>query len=232
MVSRLIVSGDLNDILRAIAKNILGSFFGVAEGRCGVEADKYVFPLYCTALDGIMGLCESYGCKLVIKNTMVNNHLKVMLSAETAKEKTLSENAFSATTTISNMGINHLICIGTADKKNEDGEEVKLQGNTRLDLYMHPNGTISLNPYYKGFLERQAYYMHDSSESILESGKKRLRELANYKRMDIETINTDADIGDKLKAKKDGITITKPVVRKILTGRDGSYAIECELKGE
>ena len=67
-----VVSGDINTIVGNIVKGVLGSFFSAETGEIGVKASNYQFPLHCTVLDGLMGLCEVHNCKLYIRNTIEN----------------------------------------------------------------------------------------------------------------------------------------------------------------
>lgn len=223
---RITVSGDINVVIKDVVRKVLGGFFEVEDVILGVLVWYYSFPLYCTVLEGLMKMCDDHGCKLVIKNKVVDKKLRVVLSAEKAEHKTISERAFFASTTINNMGINHLVCAGTGELKDRQ----------RVHLYLWPDGSIKQNtPYYTGFLERQAFYEYTSQEDITElikGGEKRLRELAGYKKMEFKTIQTDADVGDYLRAVKDGITIEEPVTRKILTGTNRNYTIEIKTKGD
>ncbi len=221
----LVVGGDLNDIIRTVTADVLGGFFDASEEKCGIEAYKYSFAIGCSVLDGLMDLCSDHGCKLVIRNVVIDERLHVVLSAKKAEEKTLSEESFDAKTTISNMGINHLICAGTGELKNR----------LKVHLYMWPDGSVRQNPYYTGFAERQAFYDYNTQDDLAElikSGGERLKSLASYKKMEVNTAYVDADVGDYLQVKKNGMVVNQPVVRKILSGSNGIYSIEAKMKGE
>lgn len=219
------VSGDINTIVGSIVSGILGSFFSADSAEIGITVKNYAFPLHCTVLDGLMGLCGAYGCKLYIRNKVEDGALKVVVSAKAAEHKILNESAFSATITASEMGINHLICWGKGE----------LQNRIRKDLYLQPDGSVTYEQYYVGFQERQAVYENPSYESedeFVNYGIKRLKELASFTKMTITHVSADADVGDYLLAKKGNITVEQPVIRKILTFSNGTFATEIKIKGQ
>lgn len=220
-----VVSGDLNTIVGNIVTPILGGFFSADSVEIGVTVNNYQFPLHCTVLGGLMGLCEAYGCKLHIRNTIENGVLKVVVSAKVAVHKILEETAFSATITVSEMGINHLVCWGKGE----------LQERLRKDLYLQPDGSVTYNQYYTGFKERQASYensSYETEEAFINYGINRLTELASFTKMTISHVSADADVGDYLLAKKGNIVVEQPVIRKILIFSDGTFTEEINIKGQ
>lgn len=224
-VDYYVVSGDINTIVGNIVKGVLGGFFSSETGEIGVKVSNYQFPLHCTVLAGLTGLCETYNCKLYIRNVIENGALKVVVSAKAAVHKILPETAFSATITVSEMGINHLVCWGKGE----------LKERIRKDLYLQPDGSVTYNQYYAGFQERQAVYENSSYETeadFVNYGIKRLKELASYKKMVITHVIADADVGDFLLAKKGNLVVEQPVTRKILTFKNGSFAEEISIKGQ
>lgn len=242
--ARFVVSGDINVIVHDMLSGILGGFFGTNPEPLGIHVDNYAFPLHCTVLEGLSGLCEAYGCRLDIKNVIEDSKLKVIVNAKIAEHKILGETAFSSTVTISEMGINHLICF--AEKKNEKTEEQKKAEEEsgiagpeneliRRDLYLQPDGNVTFNQYYAGFKERQATYEYgyykDETEFI-NAGIKRLTELARFIKMDITHVSADADVGDYLFAKKGSMAVHQPVIRKILTFQNGVFDEELKIKGQ
>lgn len=220
-----VVSGDINTIVGNIVKGVLGGFFSAETGEIGVKVSNYQFPLHCTVLDGLMGLCEVHNCKLYIRNTIENGALKVIVSARAAVHKILSETAFSATITVSEMGINHLVCWGKGE----------LKERIRKDLYLQPDGSVTYSQYYTGFKERQAVYensSYESEEKFLNDAIKRLKELASFTKMTITHVTADADVGDFLLAKKGNIVVEQPVIQKILTFQNGTFSEEIKIKGQ
>lgn len=221
-----IANGDLNDIIAGIMQVILGGFFTASADAAGVTASNYAFPLHCTVLEGLMKLCSDHGCKLMIRSKIVEGILQVVISAVPVARITLPESAFSATVTVDQMGVNHLVCWGKGE----------LQNRIRKDIYLQPDGNITYNQYYVGFAERQAVYENSSYETETEfvnGAIKRLSELASYTRMTITEVSADqADIGDILIVKKGNLVTTAPVVRKILKMSGRSFSIETRMDGQ
>ena len=126
------------------------------------------------------------------------------------------------------MGINHLICMGTG----------QLQERQRIDLYIQEDGTIGKTQYYTGFLERTAYYDYNNVESLEElekSGTEKLKELAGYRKLEINSVEeTELEVGDIVvgRHRSMGIVVEKPIIKKILTIEGGKTSIEYQVKGE
>ena len=124
-------------------------------------------------------------------------------------------------------GINHLICLGKGE----------LSARTVVHLYVQLDGSIGKKRYYTGTDERTAVYDYSSAENaeVLETeGKKRLKELMNYKSATANTSKTDLAIGDIVSARDrdTGVSLSRPVVNKIYTYQNGIETLECKLKGE
>lgn len=221
-----IANGDLNNIIAGIAQVMFGGFFTVDADEAGVAASNYAFPLHCTVLEGLMKLCSDHGCKLLIRSKIVEGILQVELSAAPIERITLPESAFSATVTVNDMGVNHLVCWGKGE----------LQNRIRKDIYLQPDGNVTYNQYYVGFAERQAVYensSYETEEEFINNAIKRLSELAGYTRMTITEVSANqADIGDILIAKKGNLMTTAPVVRKILKMSGRTFSVETRMDGQ
>lgn len=243
--ARFTVSGDINVIVHNIISGILGGFFSTNPEPLGINVDNYAFPLHCTVLEGLSGLCEAYGCRLDIKNKIENSSLKVVVSAKIIEHKILKETAFSSTITVDEMGINHLICF--AEKRVEKTDEQKKAEEEsgiispeneliRRDIYLQPDGNITFEQHYAGFKERQATFefgsYKDNETEFINAGIKRLTELAGFIKMDITHVSADARVGDYLFAKKGNMAVHQPVTRKILTFKNGIFAEEIKIKGQ
>lgn len=235
---RFTVSDDINIIVHNIVSGILGGFFSTNPEPLGINVENYAFPLHCSVLEGLTGLCEAYGCRLDIKNTIENGSLEVVVSAKIAEHKILGETAFSSTVIVDEMGINHLICWAEKriEKTEEESGEVSPENELiRRDLYLQPDGNITFEQYYKGFKERQAVYeagSYKDETEFINNGIKKLTELASYKKMVITHVSVDADVGDYLFAKKGNLVVKQPVTRKILTFKNGSFAEEISIRGQ
>lgn len=228
-----IVSGELNDILRDILSDVLGGFFVVPNVNTGKSITSHQFRLYTTVLEGLMDMLSDCGYRLNIyaKKTEAGGRVQVFceaVPAATIEGQYDEDTGLGLRFVRSQIGINHLVCMGTG----------QLQDRQRVDLYVQEDGSIGKNQYYTGFLERTAYYDYNNSESydeLEESGKKRLKELAGYKKLEITDVNDQSlEIGDIVvgRHRTMGITVEKPVIKKILTIQGGKETIEYQVKGE
>lgn len=228
-----IVSGELNDILRDILSGVLGGFFVVPDVDTGKSIASHQFKLYTTVLEGLMDMLSGCGFRLKIyaKKTEAGGSVQVFCEAVpvTTVEGQYDEDTGLGLRFVRNqMGINHLVCMGTG----------QLQDRQRVDLYVQEDGSIGKTQYYTGFLERTSYYDYNNAESLEEleeSGKKRLKELAGYKKLEITDVEGQSlEIGDIVigRHRAMGITVEKPVIKKILTIQGGKETIEYHVKGE
>lgn len=228
-----IVSGELNAVIRDILSGVLGGFFTVPDVNSGQTITSYQFKLYTTVLEGLMDMLSEYGYRLKIYAKKTESGGSIQVFCEAVPAVTI-EGQYDEDTGLelrfvrSQMGINHLVCMGTG----------QLQNRQRVDLYVQEDGSIGKNQYYTGFLERTAYYDYNNAESLEEleeSGKKRLRELAGYKKLEITDVEGQSlEIGDIVigRHRTMGITVEKPVIKKILTIQGDKETIEYQVKGE
>lgn len=228
-----IVSGELNVIIRDILSEVLGGFFTVPNVNTGKSITSHQFKLYATVLEGLMDMLSDCGYRLKVYAKKAEAGGRVQVFCEAVPAVTI-EGQYDEDTGLglrfirSQMGINHLVCMGTG----------QLQDRQRVDLYVQEDGSIGKTQYYTGFLERTAYYDYNNAESLdelEESGKKRLRELAGYKKLEITDVEGQSlEIGDIVigRHRSMGITVEKPVIKKILTIQGGKETIEYQVKGE
>ena len=227
-----IVSGEANSVIASMISGVLGDFFTASTEDSGCTISSYQFPLYINLLDGLEGMLENYGYRLKIsaKKTASNQPIQVIVEAVQATliSGTYNEdNGIPMSFEIDNMGINHLICGGSGE----------LQNRMIRHLYIDANGNISNNQYYTGFLERQEFYDYSSAESeddLLDNGKKRLLEIASYKKLTMQAPEDyHLEIGDLIQGTfPDGTVIQSPIVQKIYKISDGIVSEEYKIKGE
>lgn len=227
-----IVSGNVQTIIAGLLENALGGFFEVPEDAEEITITSYQFPLYCTLADGIEGMLESIGCRMHIfaKKLVQGGAVHVFVEAVPAETVSGSFNDDSELPLIYEedlMGINHLLCAGQGE----------LQNRMKVDLYLDENGNVSETQYYTGFNERTAFYDFSSAESrkdLVDNGKKRLLELANSRKLSIQSMsNLELTIGDLVTAIfPDGSSMTKPIVKKIYSINGGILTTQISVKGE
>ena len=227
-----VVSGNAQEIIADLLEDVLGGFFKVPEGAEAVTISNYQFPLYVNMADGIEGMLESIGYRLDIfaKKLVQGGAVQVFCQAVKAETVQGSFNGDSALPLIyeeNKMGINHLLCAGQGE----------LQNRMKVDLYLDENGGISETQHYTGFDERTEFFDYSSAESrddLIDSGTKRLKELANSKILSVQSAeNLDYTIGDLVTAIfPDGTQIVSPIVKKIFNISGGILTTQISVKGE
>lgn len=228
----LTVSGELNEVVRKLLQEHFGTWFVVTGESTGVTV-KYQFNRYVTLLEGLTSLLESVNYKLDIKYIQgapgeagyvevsavpINNY---------SEEEEYSQDCnIQMTVRDCRRGINHLICLGKGE----------LKERIRVDLYVQKGGSIDKVQYYKGLEERTDVYDYSSADAadLEEGGKKRLKELADYKEFDMDIEKADLELGDIVSGRDHitGLHVAKPVIQKILKISNGKERIDYKLKGD
>ena len=220
-------SGDLHTIISNLVSTRFEGLFTVPATPVGRSA-SWQADRYCTILDGITDLCTENGYKLIIR-TYKSDTVKVELKAEpiTTISGTYNEdNRLSLTFTDNQMGINHLICMGSG----------KLKDRQRVDLYVDGNGHIGTTRYYTGLAEREQYFDYPNAESLSElrkQGRKKLKEIMSKKSLHINRIqDIEMDIGDTVTGRHtvSGISVSAPIDRKNFSYSGGTVKLEYHIK--
>ncbi len=224
-----VVSGDANAVIKSLLQDLLGGFFYVPDEESGITITNYTFPLYCTTLDGLMTMLDEYGARLYIHADKTAAGEAVRVTAEAAPKQTLigtlsEDSPVPLTYTDNQMGINHLVCMGSG----------QLQNRLRVDLYADNKGRISTTKYYTGFKERTAYYDYSSADSVsslTSYGKKRLKELMSGQSLQVDSVNVENEVGDLISGYVNKTSVTVPIERKVLSVKGGVYKTTYRLKG-
>lgn len=227
-----IVSGEANSVIAALLNGVLGDFFTVSTEDSGCTISSYQFPLYINMLDGIEGMLEAYGYRLKISAQKIASNQPIQVLVEAVEATLISgtyneDNGIPMSFEVDNMGINHLICGGAGE----------LQSRMIIDLYIDADGNISTTQYYTGFDERTEFYDYGNAESeddLIDNGKKRLLEVASYKKLTIEAPEEyELEIGDLVQGVfPDGTVVQSPIVQKIYKISGGLVSEEYKIKGE
>lgn len=229
----LTMSGDANRVLEKVLNKGTGLLFEVPDAESGINISKHQFR-YTTALEGLTAMLEKSKARLDIQAVQGDAGEPFKLLIRAVRIKNYSEdveyngdNQIGVSVRDFGAGINHLICLGKGE----------LAERTVVHLYVQLDGSIGKKQYYTGTDERTAVYDYSSAENaeVLESeGRKRLKELMNYKSATANTSKTDLAIGDIVSARDrdTGVSLSRPVVSKIYTYTNGIETMECKLKGE
>lgn len=229
----LILSGDINEIITQLVGDSFGSLFVVTSSKTGIEVSNWKVDRYVTLYDAIQKLLDQYAYRLNIKYIQPSGLDYGYVKLEAVPIKDYSEELeysreSKADITVEDYraGVNHLVCVG-------EGEN---QDRIVLHLYAQEDGSIGKNQYYYGVDEIAAVYDYSSAdrEKLEEGGIKRLQELQNHKKCDINIEDIDLELGD-IVAGYDEITDTevkKPIIQKIFKVEKGEATVDYKMKGD
>lgn len=231
--SHLILNGELNEVTRELIGNRFGSLFYVPEVDTGVEISNWQVDRYVNLYDALVKFYEAHGHKIQMRYTQPESleygyvTLQAVPIVDYSDDIEYSQDA-NVNFTIRDYrgGINHLVCVGSG--QNEE--------RLVLDLYVQEDGSIGYDQYYFGLDEREAVYEYSSADldELFEGGTKRLKELQNYKQVEVFVDDVDLDIGDIIAGYEEvtDTRVAKPIVQKILKIQDGNLEIEYKVKGD
>ncbi len=231
-----IASGDINSIVKEkVEAEFPGLFYG-AEMETGVTVNNYQFDRYCTLHSGLVKMLKSVGYRLDIRyqegEVGTSGYVRVSavpINDFSSEYELTNDNNMNFTTDDNRRGINHLICLGKGE----------LKDRLVIHLYADQNGKISqTNQYYKGTEEIAAVYDSSGSErdDLLKNGIKELqgkKSSVSYN-MTMTKLEGNVDLGDIVGGKDylTGISMKKPIGRKIWTVSSGQEKIIYKLEGE
>ena len=205
----------------------------MTSSKTGIEVSNWKVDRYVTLYDAIQKLLDQYAYRLNIKYIQPSglDYGYVKLEAVPIKDYSeeleySQESKTDITVEDYRAGVNHLVCVG-------EGES---QDRTVLHLYAQEDGSIGKNQYYYGADEIAAVYDYSSAdrEKLEEGGIKRLQELQNHKKCDINIEDIDLELGD-IVAGYDEITDTevkKPIIQKIFKVEKGEATVDYKMKGD
>ena len=228
-------TGELNAIIKARVESSFPGLFIGSDETTGVYVDEFQYDRYCTLHEGLTDLLKSKGYKLDIKYIQGNPNeagyvaVKAVRIVDYSDDVEFSQDSdFDFTSTQKRNGTNHLICLGSGE----------LAEREVIDLYVDGSGNVGTEQFYFGSDEITDKYDSNgsSTEDLMENGKKKLQEDMNSESygISISNIDTDIDIGDIVGGSDfiTGITIKKPIGRKIWSISAGQEKIEYKLEGD
>ena len=230
----LTISGDAHEILRQLVGNAFDGMFTIPKELSGITLNGS-FDRYTDALTGFTKLLDAKGARLniEIKQGGSNESFFVVLSA-VPKSNLSAEIEYSQDSQVAvhfkdyKRGINHLICLGKGDLKDRQV----------VHLYVQEDGSIAQDkPYYTGLKERTAVYDYNNVESVeelIKGGKERLKELMDYRKMEMDVQDLEAQIGDTIAGRDydTGFYLQKPITGKIVRMHEGEISVEYKVEGE
>lgn len=225
-----VVSGELNAIISELVDI---PYFVVSGFNTGVTVSNYQFNRYVTVLEGIESMLASVGYRLNIKYIQTQTGGYVSIGAVPAGQygdtvEYSQDSLIDFSSTDDQMGVNHLVCLGTGE----------LKDRIVIDLYADEEGNISESQTITGIDEITEVYDNSGAEreTLLESGKDRLKELLNKKSFtsEIKEVRNELFIGDIVTGSDyiTGNTVTKPIVQKLVKRENGNLSIDYTIEGE
>lgn len=224
-------SGEANACIAEMVEHTLGGMFTVSTEDSGITIKSYQ-ARYCTVLEALQKMLKTAGARLNIETVQEEGTFRIRLSAvpiqNLCEEVTYNEdNRINLRIQDMRWGINHLICLGRGE----------LKDRLVVHLYLQPNGSVGRTQYYQGFRERKAIYDYSSAQSeedLVEKGTERLLDICSYNNMEVTVEDVDLAIGDIVGGKDiaTGVSLQKPIIKKILKLQKGSVSIEYRVEGE
>lgn len=229
----LTVRGDLNDILRELIGDRFDGLFSVPDVKTGVTVTGWQVDRYVTLYSAVTKLLDAKGYRLQISYVEPEGLEYGYVTIQAVPVTDYSEDLEYSREGKVNFeirdyrgGINHLVCVG--EGQNEE--------RAVLHLYVQEDGAIGKAQYYSGLGERAAVYEYSSAdlEKLEKYGTKKLKDLQNYKSIDVTVDDVDLEIGDIVGGYEEitGTRLQKPVARKIINMKQGKITIDYEVKGD
>lgn len=218
----LTLSGDANIILGAlIARLGLSDLFKASSEPSGLNVKSYSMNRYVKGYTGIKKMLATVNGKLKI--TFTDGY--AVLSAESlvdySKDDEFDSDQIDFVIEKKFKPTNHLICLGRGE----------LENRTVIHLYADASGAISHTQSMFGLDERTDVYDNsniESEEELEKSGIEALQAAWNEGKLQLDLDATTVyDIGDIVGAKEliTGITMAKPIIKKIVTIEKGILKI-------
>lgn len=231
-----VVSGELNSVIKAKVEAEFPRLFYGVETDTGVNVTNYQFDRYCTLHSGLTKMLKSVGYRLDIRyqegDVGMPGYVRVRavpINDLSSEYEFTNDNNMNFTTDDNRRGINHLICLGKGD----------LKDRIVVHLYADQNGEISqTQQHFTGSEEIAAIYDSNGSEKddLIKNGIKELesKKSSMSYNMTMTKLEGNIDVGDIVGGRDylTGISMKKPIGRKIWTISSGKEKVEYKLEGE
>lgn len=230
-----IVSGEANTVLAGLIDPCFDGFFVVSDEDSGIEISKYQFKRYTDLLSGIVEMLYGVSARIEItyhvggfsSNVYTPGYVSIRAVpiVDYSDEIEYSQDGMiDFTAKDYRMGVNHLICLGKGELKDRQ----------IVHLYMDEDGNVSQTQTFTGvdeITETYDYSTAESLEDLISYGTARLKERANYKKLEISLNEIDAQIGDIVGGREriTGISLKKQI-QNIILKIDGKGSLKITHK--
>ena len=220
----LTISGDANACIQYIIDRVgLSDLFTTPDVDCGQEIKSYQFNRYTDAYTGLCKMLESAGLKMQMQYSGGMVTVGAVKLFNFAADDEFDSHNLSFKVKKNYKTVNHLICLGKGE----------LEERTVVHLYADWYGNISTTQTIFGLDEYVDIYDFsavESEEELIKGGKERLKELWTQDEISIDFDDEAVayDVGDIVGAVENvtGITVSAPIVKKIVTMKDGKITID------
>ena len=222
-----VVSGELNQVMKALIEPEFDSLFKVSTANTGVSVKNYQFDRYCTLLGGLTKMLKSVGYRLQIRLVKEQGNPcyilveAVKITDYSSRIELSQDSRLNFTMDDKRNGVNHLIVTGKGE----------LQERNVFHLYVQIDGSIGKTQYYKGLEEISAVYENTSTETaeLEKSATEKLQDLMNKMtfQMDVAKLGIKVEIGDIVGGRDylTGMYMSKPVENIIYEITNGEETI-------
>ena len=222
-------AGDANTIIAEIVNGWFGGVITGETGPSGIQIENYRFERYTDGLTGLTEMLKTVGARLELEyrqqgasGCMVVRAVPIRDYSEELEYS--NDQKVNFTTRDYRMGVNHLICLGKGELKNQ----------LAVHLYLDKDGNVGTQKYYTGIDEITEVYEAESQEDrskLTEDGKKKLSELKNYTELEMSVQDIEAAVGDIVggRERMTGLSMKQPITNKILKLDSDGYAIEYKV---
>lgn len=221
----LTVTGDANTLLGTLITRIgLDANFEAETTSSGITITSFQFERYVDANTGINKMLSDNGAKLILRWNSGKIKLSAELIVDYSDGNELDSDQADFIIESTSRNYNHVIGLGSGD----------LSARTVIHRYLDENGDITTTQYYTGIDEKVLKYDYANAESeaeLIENASQYLLDSAISDKLEMETNDIEADIGDKVTGHDvvTGISITQYVTKKIITISDNIVTINYEI---
>lgn len=231
------VSGDANAVIgQVLARQGLTGLFRAPDVPAGITFSSQVFPRYTSVLQGLNSILAKKDARLRFRYIRGPANGIGYVEVSAARIRDLSNqieinNDMQVNYDIEQryFTVNHLICLGKG----------QLKDRLRVDLYVNQYGRIVDTMYFTGIDEVAEVYElsnEETVENLKSQGERKLKELLQSStiKASFSSDRIEVDIGDIVSGREriTGIKVRVPVIRKILTIKNGAETMDYKLKGE
>lgn len=219
----LIVSGEANAVLQTLIERLgLDDLFEASSEDSGLNISSYQFNRYVKGYTGIRKMLKTVGGKLHFvfeEGQMVISALPIV---DYSQDDEFDSDQIKFVIEKNYRPVNHLICLGRGE----------LAEREVIHLYVDTEGTISTVQTQFGLDEVTDTYDNANVESLEELdklGRETLEEAMQDGKLELQLdASQEYDIDDIVGARElvTGITMSKPIIKKIVTINKNQIKIE------